>query len=175
MSTVALPSVPRTDFGKGAARRIRRDGLIPAVIYGSGSAVVHVAIPTRDLDLALRKPRVVFTMDVNGASVLVKPRDIQRDPVKRSLEHVDLVIIDKAEASDRQEMADAIAAAIHAADEAGMDSAAAVQALEEAVAHGENPTEAASHAVEDAEHKADEYSDANANAAAAEAAAPAAE
>lgn len=167
MSAVALPSIPRTDFGKGAARRIRREGQIPAVIYGSGSDVVHVAIPTRDLDLALRKPRVVFSMNVNGASVLVKPRDIQRDPVKRSLEHIDLVIIDKAEASDRQEMADAIAAAIHAADEAGMDSAAAVQALEEAVAHGENPTDAAAHAVEDAEHKADEYSDANASAAAA--------
>jgi len=107
--------------------------------------------------------------------VLVKPRDIQRDPVKRSLEHIDLVIIDKAEATDRQEMADAIAAAIHAADEAGMDSAAAVQALETAVAGGENPTEAAAHAVEDAEHQADAYSDANASAAAAEATAAAAD
>ncbi|MCX8528277.1 MAG: 50S ribosomal protein L25 [Candidatus Nanopelagicales bacterium] len=175
MSTVALPSVPRTDFGKGAARRIRRDGQIPAVIYGSGSDVVHVAIPTRDLDLALRKPRVVFSMDVNGASVLVKPRDIQRDPVKRSLEHIDLVIIDKAEASDRKEMADAIAAAIHAADEAGMDSAAAVQALETAVAGGENPTDAAAHAVSDAEHQADAYSDANVAQAAAEATAAAAD
>ena len=167
MSAVALPSIPRTDFGKGAARRIRREGQIPAVIYGSGSDVVHVAIPTRDLDLALRKPRVVFSMNVNGASVLVKPRDIQRDPVKRSLEHIDLVIIDKAEASDRQEMADAIAAAIHAADEAGMDSAAAVQALD--------PTDAAAHAVSDAEHQADAYSDANVAQAAAEATAAAAD
>jgi large subunit ribosomal protein L25 len=160
VTTVALTAVPRSDFGKGAARRIRREGNIPAVIYGSGSELVHCALPTHDLDLALRKPRVVLSVTVEGATLLVKPRDIQRDPVKRSLDHVDLVIISKDEARERSEMADAIKAATAAAEEAGIDASAAVQALEEAVAAGEDPTKAAAHAVADAEHKAEEYAEA---------------
>jgi isopentenyl-diphosphate delta-isomerase len=90
VTTVALTAVPRSDFGKGAARRIRREGNIPAVIYGQGTELLHIALPNHDLDLALRKPRVVITVQVDGKSILTKPRDIQRDPVKRSLEHVDL-------------------------------------------------------------------------------------
>lgn len=179
MTTVALTAVPRSDFGKGAARRIRREGNIPAVIYGQGTELLHIALPNHDLDLALRKPRVVITVEVDGKSILTKPRDIQRDPVKRSLEHVDLVIITESEAQDRTDMADAIKAATAAAEEAGMDAAAAVQALEEAVAAGENPADAAEHAVADAEHQADAYAEAASHAAdveaaeAAEAAAPA--
>ena len=165
MTTVAMSAVPRSDFGKGAARRIRREGNIPAVIYGQGADLVHVALPEHDLNLALRKPRVVFSMTVDGASVLVKPRDIQRDPVKRSIEHVDLVIITTQEAQERGEMALAIKAATEAAQEAGMDAASAVQALEAAVAAGENPEEAAKHAVSDAEHLAEEYAEAAAHAA----------
>lgn len=179
MTTVALTAVPRSDFGKGAARRIRREGNIPAVIYGQGTDLLHIALPNHDLDLALRKPRVVITVEFEGKSILTKPRDIQRDPVKRSLEHVDLVIISADEAQDRTDMADAIKAATAAAEEAGMDAAAAVQALEEAVAAGENPADAAEHAVADAEHQADQYAEAAAHAAdveaaeAAESAAPA--
>ncbi|MHB8795319.1 MAG: 50S ribosomal protein L25 [Candidatus Nanopelagicales bacterium] len=170
MATVALSAVARSDFGKGAARRTRRDGHIPAVIYGSGTELVHVALPAHDLDLALRKPRVVLSVEFAGSSVLVKPRDVQRDPVKRSLEHIDLVIITQAEAAERGEMADAIKAATAAAEEAGMDAASAVQALEEAVAAGEDPMAAAQHAVADAESKAEEYSEANAHEAEVEAA-----
>jgi large subunit ribosomal protein L25 len=170
VTTVAMTAVPRSDFGKGAARRIRREGNIPAVIYGDGIDLVHVALPTHDLDLALRKPRVVLSISLDSGTVLVKPRDIQRDPVKRSLEHVDLVVISKQEAKDRSEMADAIKAATAAAEEAGMDAASAVQALEAAVAAGENPTEAAEHAVADAEHKAEEYAEAGAHEAEVEAA-----
>lgn len=170
MTTVALTAVPRSDFGKGAARRIRRDGNIPAVIYGEGTELVHIALPTHDLDLALRKPRVVLSITFDGGTLLTKPRDIQRDPVKRSLEHVDLVIITEQEAQDRSDMADAIKAATEAAEEAGIDAAAAVQALEDAVAHGEDPTAAAQHAVEDAEHKAEGYAEANAHEAEVEAA-----
>lgn len=161
MSTVALTASPRSDFGKGAARRIRREGNTPGVIYGSGTELVHLAFDTHQLGLALRKPRVVLEVTLDGTTYLTKPRDIQRDPVKRSLEHIDLVIITEAEVKERTEMADAIAAATEAAEEAGMDAAAAVQALEEAVAAGENPAEAAGHAVEDAEHKAEEYTEAN--------------
>lgn len=170
MTTVALTAAPRSDFGKGAARRIRREGNIPAVIYGEGADLVHVSLPEHDLALALRKPRVVISITYSGGTVLVKPRDVQRDPVKRSLEHIDLLIISKEEAKERGEMAEAIKAATEAAEEAGMDAAAAVQALEEAVAAGENPTEAAEHAVADAEHKAEEYADAAAHTADVEAA-----
>ena len=175
MTTVALSATSRTDFGKGAARRIRRAGSIPAVIYGESSELVHVAIPTHELDLALRRPRVVLSVTVDGTTHIVKPRDIQRDPVKRSLEHIDLVVIGKSEAADRAAMADAIKTATEAAEEAGLDAAAAVQALEEAVALGENPAEAAEHAVADAEHKAEGYAEANAHDAEVEAAAEAAD
>jgi large subunit ribosomal protein L25 len=173
VTTVAMTAVSRSDFGKGAARRIRREGNIPAVIYGAGTELVHVALPEHDLNLALRKPRVVLSVTFDGSTVLVKPRDIQRDPVRRNLEHIDLVIISKDEAAERGAMADAIKAATAAAEEAGMDAASAVQALEEAVALGEDPTEAAKHAVSDAEHKAEEYSEANEATAATEAAADA--
>lgn len=163
MTTVAMTAVSRSDFGKGAARRIRREGNIPAVIYGSGTELVHVALPEHDLNLALRKPRVVLSVSFDGSTVLVKPRDVQRDPVKRNLEHIDLVIITKEEAQDRSDMADAIKAATAAAEEAGMDAASVVQALEAAVASGEDAGEAAKHAVSDAEHKAEEYADAAAH------------
>lgn len=177
MTTVALTASPRSDFGKGAARRTRREGSTPAVIYGGDVDLLHIAINTHELDLALRKPRVVLSLQVEGRTVLTKPRDIQRDPVKRSLEHVDLVVITAEEAQQRSDMADAIQAATDAAEEAGMDAASAVQALEAAVAAGEDPTAAAAHAVADAEHKAEEYAEANKVEAAAEAAesAPAAE
>jgi large subunit ribosomal protein L25 len=170
VTTVAMTAVPRSDFGKGAARRIRREGNIPAVIYGSGTELVHVALPEHDLNLALRKPRVVLSVSFEGSTVLVKPRDIQRDPVKRNLEHIDLVIISSEEAQDRSDMADAIKAATAAAEEAGMDAASVVQALEAAVASGEDAGEAAKHAVSDAEHKAEEYADAAAHEADVEAA-----
>lgn len=170
MTTVALPAVPRSDFGKGAARRIRRDGNIPAVIYGEGQDLIHVALPAHDLDLALRKPRVVLEVSIDGSTVLVKPRDVQRDPVRRTLEHVDLIVISTQEAKTRGAMADAIAAATASAEEAGVDAAGVVQALEEAVAAGEDPAAAAAHAVSDAETKAEGYAEANAQEAATEAA-----
>lgn len=132
--------------------------------------LLHISINTHELDLALRKPRVVLSLSIDGRAVLTKPRDVQRDPVKRTLEHVDLVVITAEEAQQRSDMADAIKAASDAAEEAGMDAAAAVQALEEAVAAGEDPTAAAAHAVEDAEHRAEEYAEANKAEAAAESA-----
>ena len=172
MTTVALSAISRSDFGKGAARRIRRTGNIPAVIYGEGAELLHVALPEHDLNLALRKPRVVLSVSVEGQAkaLLTKPRDIQRDPVRRNIEHVDLVVITEAEAKERSAMAEAIAVAAEAAEEAGIDPAVAVQALEDAVAHGEDPAAAAEHAVADAEHQAEEYAEANAHAAEVEAA-----
>jgi len=160
VTTVDLTATARSDFGKGAARRMRRDGNIPAVIYGQGMELVHIAIPNHDLDLALRKPRVVLSINFDGATVLTKPRDIQRDPVKRTLEHVDLVVITEREARVRSAMAQAIGAAAAAAEEAGIDGGSVVQALEEADAAGEDPEEALQHAVADAERQAAAYAEA---------------
>jgi large subunit ribosomal protein L25 len=149
MTKVEISAEPRSDFGKGAARRIRRSGHIPAVIYGSGMELAHVAVPEHDFDLALRKPRVVLSISLAGTTYLTKPRDVQRDPVKRNLEHVDLVIITEREAAIRSNYADAVAKAEIAAAEAGYDAASVIMALEEAVARGEDPLEAVDHAVAD--------------------------
>lgn len=156
MTNVEITAEPRTDFGKGAARRLRRSGNVPAVIYGSGMELTHVALDEHSIDLALRKPRVVLNVNYGGTTYLTKPRDVQRDPVKRNLEHVDLIIITKQEAAIRSSYADAVAKAEIAAAEAGYDSASVIMALEEAVARGEDPLEAVDHAVEDVKNKAQE-------------------
>ena len=156
MSKVEISAEPRSDFGKGAARRLRRSGLIPAVIYGSGMELTHVAIPEHDINLALRKPRVVLSIAYGGNTFLTKPRDVQRDPVKQNLEHIDLLIITEREAAIRSNYADAVAKAEIAAAEAGYDAASVIQALEEAVARGEDPMTAVDHAVADVKAKAAE-------------------
>lgn len=168
MFQIALTAEPRSAFGKGASRQLRRAGQVPAVIYGSGQDLVHLALPAHDLDLALRKTRVVLSVTLEGKTYLTKPRDVQRDPVRQTLEHVDLVIIDAAEAQQRSDAADAIHAAEAAALEAGIDPHAAAAAIQDAMAHGESVEEAAAHALSDVTDKAQEYSDANAAAAAAE-------
>lgn len=168
MSEIAITAGPRSAFGKGASRQLRRAGQVPAVIYGSGQELIHVALPDHELTLALRKPRVVLSISLEGKSYLTKPRDVQRDPVRQNIEHIDLVIIDAAEAKERTAAADAIHAAEEAALEAGIDPHAAVAAIQDAMAHGESAEEAAAHALSDVTEKAQEYSDANAAAAAAE-------
>lgn len=103
MPEIAITAVPRSDFGKGAARRLRRSGQVPAVIYGKGTELKHVALPAHELDLALRKPGLVLDVSLAGTTTVVAPRDVQRDPIRRVVEHIDLVIIDKAEVAARIE------------------------------------------------------------------------
>ena len=116
---VSITAEPRSDFGKGAARRIRRAGKVPAVIYGHGQELRHVALPDHDLVLALRHAGVVLEVEVDGKKQLVAPRDVQRDPVKRTLEHVDLVIVTRKEAEALAEAA-AEAEAAHEAEQAAI-------------------------------------------------------
>lgn len=123
MLQIDITAQPRTDFGKGAARRLRREGLVPAVLYGQGSELVHIALPNHDLDLALRKSHVVFAVSYEGKTITAKPRDVQREPVKRNIEHVDLIIITETEAQARNDEAVADIAA----------AAAAAEAVEEAI------------------------------------------
>jgi large subunit ribosomal protein L25 len=124
VAQVSITAVPRSDFGKGAARRTRREGRVPAVIYGKGTEPQHVSLPDHDLTLALRHPGLVLEVTIEGKTLLVAPRDVQRDPVKRVLEHVDLVIVTKAEAAERVEAGLAAEAAAEAAHEAELEAAA---------------------------------------------------
>ncbi len=97
MSEVKIAATPRTEFGKGAARRVRRADQVPAVIYGHGADPQHVAIPGHDLLMALRTPNVLISLQIDGRSELVIPKAVQRDPLKGFLEHVDLLSVKRGE------------------------------------------------------------------------------
>ncbi|GAA5023141.1 50S ribosomal protein L25/general stress protein Ctc [Actinopolymorpha pittospori] len=97
MSEVKIKAESRTEFGKGAARRIRRAGLVPAVLYGHGSAPVHVTLPGHELMLALKTSNALFDVDLGDRSELAIPKQVQRDPIKGFLEHVDLLIVKRGE------------------------------------------------------------------------------
>ncbi len=87
----------RTEFGKGAARRIRRAHKIPAVLYGHGSDPVHLSLPGHATMLAVKTANAVLTLDVEGEERLALVKDVQRDPVRPVIEHVDLVIVRRGE------------------------------------------------------------------------------
>jgi large subunit ribosomal protein L25 len=93
VSEVRITAEQRTEFGKGAARRIRRESKVPAVLYGHGAEPRHISLPGHELMLALKTPNVLLTLDLDGASELALPKDVQRDPIKGFLEHVDLVVV----------------------------------------------------------------------------------
>ncbi|MEV1022314.1 50S ribosomal protein L25/general stress protein Ctc [Streptomyces sp. NPDC050264] len=93
MSEVKLASEVRTEFGKGAARRIRRESKVPAVVYGHGGETIHITLPGHELLLALRTPNVLLSLDIDGTTQLAIPKAVQRDPLKGFLEHVDLLLV----------------------------------------------------------------------------------
>ncbi len=98
MSENKIAAVSRTEFGKGAARRTRRAGLVPAVLYGHGTDPVHISLPGHDIALALRVANALLTISVDGATdLLALPKQVQRDPVKNTIEHIDLVIVRRGE------------------------------------------------------------------------------
>ncbi|MFJ6844278.1 50S ribosomal protein L25/general stress protein Ctc [Streptomyces griseoluteus] len=98
MSEVKLAAESRTEFGKGAARRIRRDNKVPGVLYGHGSEPLHLTLPGHELLLALRTPNVLIALDIDGkTNELAIPKSVQRDPLKGFLEHVDLLLVKRGE------------------------------------------------------------------------------
>jgi large subunit ribosomal protein L25 len=99
VSEVRLPAETRTEFGKGGARRTRRAGKVPAVIYGHGADPRHVALPAREFANAIRHggANVLLTLDVEGGEQLVIPKSIQRHPIKGHYEHVDLLAVRRGE------------------------------------------------------------------------------
>ncbi|MFF6995599.1 50S ribosomal protein L25/general stress protein Ctc [Streptomyces sp. NPDC008313] len=97
MSEVKLAAETRTEFGKGASRRIRRAGQVPGVIYGHGADPVHVTLPGHELLLALRTPNVLLALEIEGKKQLAIPKAVQRDAIKGFLEHVDLLLVRSGE------------------------------------------------------------------------------
>ena len=97
MSEVRIAAEPRTEFGKGAARRTRRAGKVPAVLYGHGTEPRHLSLPAHDLMLALKTPNVLLRLGGMDGNDLALPKSVQRDPIKGFLEHVDLIVVSRGE------------------------------------------------------------------------------
>ena len=99
MADFRLEAETRTEFGKGSARRTRRAGRIPAVLYGHGQDVVHLSLPAREFAAALRNggANALLTIALDGKDQLALTKAIQRDPLKRTHEHVDLLLVRRGE------------------------------------------------------------------------------
>ncbi|MEU8539879.1 50S ribosomal protein L25/general stress protein Ctc [Streptomyces sp. NPDC048717] len=98
MSDVKISAALRTEFGKGAARKIRRADQVPAVLYGHKTEPVHITLPAHELTMALRTPNVLLSVEIEGKGTeLAIPKAAQRDPLKGFLEHVDLLLVKRGE------------------------------------------------------------------------------
>ncbi|WAH98372.1 50S ribosomal protein L25/general stress protein Ctc [Arthrobacter sp. MMS18-M83] len=97
MSEQKLAAELRTEFGKGFARRARSAGQIPAVVYGHGAEPMHINLPGRAATLAVRVSNALLSLDINGEEHLALVKDIQRDPIKQIIEHIDLLTVRKGE------------------------------------------------------------------------------
>jgi large subunit ribosomal protein L25 len=98
VSEVQIAAEPRTEFGKGAARRTRRAGKIPAVLYGHGQDPRHISLPAREFGLAIRAGgNTLLSVELNGRNELALPKQIQRDPLRGTIEHVDLILVRRGE------------------------------------------------------------------------------
>ncbi|MFI6089078.1 50S ribosomal protein L25/general stress protein Ctc [Streptomyces sp. NPDC051218] len=98
MSEVKISAEVRSEFGKGAARRLRRADKLPAVVYGHGADPMHITLPHHGTLMALKTPNVLINLDIDGKSQLVIPKAVQRDAVRIGiLEHVDLLLVRKGE------------------------------------------------------------------------------
>ncbi|CAM5269071.1 Large ribosomal subunit protein bL25 OS=Streptomyces alboniger OX=132473 GN=rplY PE=3 SV=1 [Streptomyces alboniger] len=98
MPEVKISADTRSEFGKGAARRLRREDKVPGVLYGHGADPVHLALPGHDLLMALRTPNVLISLDVEGKTQLAIPKAVQRDAMRQGiLKHVDLLLVRSGE------------------------------------------------------------------------------
>jgi large subunit ribosomal protein L25 len=95
---VRIVAEPRTEFGKGPARRMRSAGRVPAVLYGHGTETRHVTLPGHQLLMALKTPNVLIEVEgLSGRPQLTLPKAVQRDPIRGDIEHVDLILVRRGE------------------------------------------------------------------------------
>ncbi|MFL1999688.1 MULTISPECIES: 50S ribosomal protein L25/general stress protein Ctc [unclassified Microbacterium] len=87
----------RENFGKGFARRLRAEGKIPAVIYGHGTDPKHVSLPGHQVSLLIRRANALLELDIAGTPELALVKDVQKDPVRQIIEHIDLLVVKKGE------------------------------------------------------------------------------
>ncbi|MGH3235481.1 MAG: 50S ribosomal protein L25/general stress protein Ctc [Streptosporangiaceae bacterium] len=98
MPEVKITAEARDEFGKGAARRSRREGRVPAVLYGHGTETRHLSLPGHDLMRALKTPNVLLRLEgLKNGSEIALPKAVQRDPVRNIIEHVDLILVRSGE------------------------------------------------------------------------------
>ena len=98
MPEVKITAEPRTEFGKGPARQIRRNGRVPAVLYGHHSEPKHMTLPGHEVLMAMRTPNVLIRLEgLPGGAQLALPKAIQRDPIKGWVEHLDLLLVRRGE------------------------------------------------------------------------------
>jgi large subunit ribosomal protein L25 len=98
VAEIKIAAEARTEFGKGAARRIRREDKVPVVLYGHGTDPIHLTLPGHQLMLALKgSANALLTINVDSDTHLVIPKQVQRDPLKGFIEHADLLIVRKGE------------------------------------------------------------------------------
>ena len=101
MPEVKIAAEARTEFGKGAARRSRREGKVPAVLYGHGTDTRHLSLPGHALMLALKTPNVLLRLEgLKLGGEIALPKAVQRDPVRGFLEHVDLILVRRGAGRD---------------------------------------------------------------------------
>lgn len=149
MAAVTLECQERESFGKGSARQLRREGRVPAVVYGSErEGVSHISVDAHALMMALKIPQVILEVSVDGKTVTCAPRQVQRDPVRRTFEHVDLVELSAREVRERIVVGEAVAKAETVATENELDPVAVVTATRELLDEGLEPDEAIEKAVE---------------------------
>lgn len=98
MAEVRIAAHVREEFGKGVARRTRRAGRVPAVLYGHGTPTRHLTLPAHELMMALKSPNVLLRIEgLPGSSELSLPKAVQRDPIRGFIEHVDLILVRRGE------------------------------------------------------------------------------
>ena len=99
-TTITLEGAARTEFGKGAARRMRVANLIPATVYAGGEEPVFVQLPMKETTLSLRHTNALFTIKFGDETKMAVVKDVQRNPVKRIVEHVDFYEVKAGEKID---------------------------------------------------------------------------
>jgi large subunit ribosomal protein L25 len=95
---VAIAAEPRSEFGKGPARRTRVAGRVPAVLYGHGTDPRHLTLPGHDLMMALKTQNALIRLEgLPGGNELALPKAVQRNPIRGDIEHVDLILVRRGE------------------------------------------------------------------------------